>query len=205
MHLGRFKQGKDESLRSYVKRFNLEADQIPDLQDGVSFDNFIRGLKKGSFKFDLVKKSVHAMAKALDEAEAFIHAKEICSASKDTKTGEISVLFGNKEKTGRKVTRTNDTWAISKEHDIAIAEQKSGRPQEKLLFEYNTDLGKILIDVGTRFDLERPFPMKSPMENRDPKLFCQFHEDVGHDTKDCRILKRALDGLTAEGHLKGYL
>ncbi|XP_056695468.1 uncharacterized protein [Spinacia oleracea] len=173
MHLGRIQQGKDESLRSYVKRFNLEARQIPDLPDGVSFDNFIRGLKKGSFKFDLVKKSVRTMAEVLDEAKAFINATEICSASKDGKT----------------------------EHDNSPGHKKE-RPQEREYFEYNTDLLTILKDVGTRFDLERPFPMKSPDESRDPKLYCQFHEDIGHDTKNCRSLKRALDGLASKGHLK---
>ncbi|XP_056688356.1 uncharacterized protein [Spinacia oleracea] len=114
MHLSRIQQGKDESLRSYVKCFNLEADQIPDLQNGASFDNLIRGLKKGSFKIDLVKKR-------------------------------------------------------------------------------------------TMFDLERLFPIKSPVESRDPKLYCQFHDDIGHDTKYHRTLKRALDGLAAKGHLKSYL
>lgn len=58
MHLGRIQQGKHKSLRSYVKHFNLEIGQIHLLPDSVSFDNFIRGIKKGSFKFDLVKKSV---------------------------------------------------------------------------------------------------------------------------------------------------
>ncbi|XP_021861440.2 uncharacterized protein [Spinacia oleracea] len=47
--------------------------------------------------------------------------------------------------------------------------------------------------------------MKSPAESRDPKLYCQFHEDIGHDTKDCRSLKRALDSLASKGHLKNYL
>ncbi|XP_056691613.1 uncharacterized protein [Spinacia oleracea] len=73
MHLGRIQQGKDKSLRSYVRCFNLESGQIPDLSDGVAFDNFFRGLKKGSFKFDLVKMSVRTMEDALDEAELFIH------------------------------------------------------------------------------------------------------------------------------------
>ncbi|XP_021866425.2 uncharacterized protein [Spinacia oleracea] len=205
MHLGRIQQGKDESLRSYVKRFNLEAGQIPDLPDGVSFDNFIRGLKKGSFKFDLVKKSVRTMAEVLDEAEAFIHATEICSASRDGKAGEATDSSGKKEKMDRKVPRVNGTWALSKEHDTNSPGQKRGRLQEREYFEYNTDLLTILVDVGTRFDLERPFPMKSPAESRDPKLYCQFHEDIGHDTKDCRSLKKALDGLASKGHLKNYL
>ncbi|XP_021839327.2 uncharacterized protein [Spinacia oleracea] len=205
IHLGRIQQGKDESLRSYVKRFNIVAGKIPDLPHGVSFHNFIRGLKKGSFKFNLVKKSVRTMAEVLDEDEAFIHATEICSASKDGKTGEATDSSGKKDKTDRKAPRVNGTWALSKEHDTNSPEHKRERPQEREYFEYNTDLLTILLDAGTRFDLERPFPMKSPAESRDPKLYCQFHEDIGHDTKNCRILKRALDGLAFKGHLKNYL
>lgn len=60
------------------------------------------------------------------------------------------------------------------------------------------------MDVGSKFDLECPSPMNSPVESWDPKLFCQFHEDVGHETKDCKILKRALDGLEAKGFLNRY-
>ncbi|XP_056698456.1 uncharacterized protein [Spinacia oleracea] len=198
MHLGRIQQGNDESLRSYVKRFNLEAGQIPDLPDGVSFDNFIRGLNKGSFKFDLVKKSVRTMAEVLDEAEAFILETEICSASKDGKTGEATDSSGKKDKTARKTPRVNGTWALSKEHDTNSPGHKRERPQEREYFEYNTDLLTILVDVWTKFDLERPFPMKSPAECRDPKLYCQFHVDIGHDTKNCRSLKRALDGLASK-------
>ncbi|XP_056688659.1 uncharacterized protein [Spinacia oleracea] len=205
MHLGRIQQGKDESLRSYVKRFNLEARQIPDLPDDVSFDNFIRGLKKGSFKFDLVKKILRTMAEDLDEAEAFIHATEICSLSKDGRTGEATDSSGKKDKIDRKAPRVNGTWALSKEHDTNSPGHKRERPQEREYFEYNTDLLTILKDVGTRFDLERPFPMKSPAESRDPKLYCHFHEDIGYETKNCRILKRALDGLASKGHLKNYL
>ncbi|XP_021850762.2 uncharacterized protein [Spinacia oleracea] len=204
MHLGRIQQGKDESLRSYVKRFNLEAGQIPDLPDGISFENFVRGLKKGSFKFDLVK-NVRTMAEVLDEVEAFVHDTEICSVSKDGKAGEATDSSEKKEKTDMKVSRVSGTWALSKDHDSNSLGQKRERPQEREYFEHDTNLLPILVDVGTRFDLEWPFPMKSLAENRDPKLYSQFHEHIVHDTKDCRSLKRALDGLASKEHLKNYL
>ncbi|XP_056688687.1 uncharacterized protein [Spinacia oleracea] len=105
----------------------------------------------------------------------------------------------------RKAPRENGTWALSKEHDTNSPGHKRERPQEREYFEYNTDLLTMLKDVGTRFDLERSFPMKSPPESRDPKLYCQFHEDIGHETKNCRSLKRALDGLASKGNLKNYL
>ncbi|XP_056697853.1 uncharacterized protein [Spinacia oleracea] len=205
MHLSRIQQGKDESLRSYVKRFNLEAGQIPDLPDGVAFDNFIRGLKKGSFKFDLVKKSVWTMAEVLDEAEAFIHASEICSVPKEPRGSDTAEPEAKKEKFGKK-TRPNGTWAIAKESDrvLAAAGQKRSRTYGRERFEYNTDLYTILMGVGSKFEIDRPFPMKSPPESRDPKLYYHFHSDIGHDTKECKSLNRALDGLAAKGFLKNY-
>ncbi|XP_021836028.2 uncharacterized protein [Spinacia oleracea] len=47
--------------------------------------------------------------------------------------------------------------------------------------------------------------MKSPPESRDPKLYCHFHSDIGHDTKECKSLKKALDGLASKGFLKSYI
>ncbi|XP_056697782.1 uncharacterized protein [Spinacia oleracea] len=63
----------------------------------------------------------------------------------------------------------------------------------------------ILMDVGSKYEIDRPFPMKSPPQSRDPKLYCHFHSDIGHDTKECKSLKRALDGLAAKGFLKNYI
>ena len=79
MHLGKIIQNKDESLRNYVRRFNTESLQISDLTDCVAFDNFIRGLRPGSFKFELVKKGISSIQDALREAERFIQATEICA------------------------------------------------------------------------------------------------------------------------------
>ncbi|XP_056695517.1 uncharacterized protein [Spinacia oleracea] len=63
----------------------------------------------------------------------------------------------------------------------------------------------ILMDAGSKYEIDRPFPMKSPPESRDPKPYCHFHSDIGHDTNECKSLKRALDGLAAKGFLKSYI
>lgn len=48
-------------------------------------------------------------------------------------------------------------------------------------------------------------PMKSPVESWDHNLYCKFLAEVGHNTKDCRSLKRALDGLVVKGFLNSYI
>ncbi|XP_048493534.1 uncharacterized protein LOC125494065 [Beta vulgaris subsp. vulgaris] len=104
MHLGKVVQGPKEALRSYVKRFNLEALQIQDLNAGVAFDAFIRGLRPDSFKFDLVKKKITTLTEALKEAEAFIHATEVLAEAKQPEAKKIEeALFSQKRVFPRKL------------------------------------------------------------------------------------------------------
>ncbi|XP_021844901.2 uncharacterized protein [Spinacia oleracea] len=147
------------------------------------------------------------MVDALDEAESFIHATEIFSVPKESKGTMIADHPQRKDKADKKTNRPNGTWAIEKKGYQANTSQgqKRGRPYDKERFEYNTDLYTILLDVSDRYKIDRPFPMKSPVETRDSSLYCKFHCDVGHETKDCKSLRRALDGLAAKGFLKSYL
>ena len=43
-------------------------------------------MRPGSFKFDLVKKKITTLAKALRDNEAFIHATEVCAEAKHPKS-----------------------------------------------------------------------------------------------------------------------
>ncbi|KAL2898004.1 Tetraacyldisaccharide 4'-kinase, partial [Bienertia sinuspersici] len=90
MHLGKIIQQQGESLRSYVKRFNLEMLQIPGLSDQVADDSFVKGLQTSRFKFDVVKKGQRPLQEILVEAESYIHATEICSTTKPDKAEKKS-------------------------------------------------------------------------------------------------------------------
>jgi len=85
MHLAKIVQGDKESLRSYVQRFNLESLQIPNISEGVAFDNFFRGLRDGTFKFDVVRRNCKTLKGILEEAECFIHAQELCASTRKDK------------------------------------------------------------------------------------------------------------------------
>ncbi|KMS94188.1 hypothetical protein BVRB_023920 [Beta vulgaris subsp. vulgaris] len=104
MHLGKVIQGPKEALRGYVKRLNLEALQIQDLNAGVAFDAFIRGLRPGSFKFDLVKKKITTLTEALREAEAFIHATEVCAEAKQPEVKKVEEAVQPKKICPRRLT-----------------------------------------------------------------------------------------------------
>ena len=50
------KQLKDETLRSYITRFNKETLSINEADDKILVSTFTNGLRKGKFLFSLYKR-----------------------------------------------------------------------------------------------------------------------------------------------------
>ncbi|XP_071906208.1 uncharacterized protein [Coffea arabica] len=48
-----------------------------------------------------------------------------------------------------------------------------------------------------------PRPLGGDKSRRDQGLYCAYHRDVGHDTEDCRHLKKDIEKLIKRGHLGG--
>jgi len=64
IHLSKIKQGPQESLAEFVKRFHQEAMLIPNLEDGVAYTSFLNGLKSGRFKFSLAEQKETTLAES---------------------------------------------------------------------------------------------------------------------------------------------
>ena len=87
--LGKIRQGEQETLRSYVHRFNNESLQITGLTEEVAFHNFFKGLlDRSRFKFDIVHKGVRSMAEVMYEAKSYIRATKLYSMSQNKKGKE---------------------------------------------------------------------------------------------------------------------
>ncbi|GAA0150051.1 hypothetical protein LIER_37052 [Lithospermum erythrorhizon] len=50
--------------------------------------------------------------------------------------------------------------------------------------------------------MRRPPRYKTPQKKRDISKFCQYHNDHGHDTNDCRHLKIKIEKLIQRGQLR---
>ena len=64
-----------------------------------------------------------------------------------------------------------------------------GRPLSKVL--------EKLIEKG----MLRPMPSQQPLPNANPKLYCKFHQTIGHDTDVCTRLRHEIQDLIDTGKI----
>ena len=69
-------QQEDESLRSYVTRFNKEAILIDEADDKVLVTAFTGGLRLGEFLFSLYKNDPKTMAETMYKAMKYMNAED---------------------------------------------------------------------------------------------------------------------------------
>ncbi|XP_027102845.2 uncharacterized protein [Coffea arabica] len=50
-----------------------------------------------------------------------------------------------------------------------------------------------------------PLKMSGSRDKRNSNLYCLYHRDIGHETEDCNDLKREIENLIRQGHLKQFI
>ena len=64
------KQQEDETLRSYISRFNKEMLSINEVDDKILMAAFTNGLRKGKFLFSLYKNDLKTDRKSVVEGKS---------------------------------------------------------------------------------------------------------------------------------------
>ena len=77
------KQREDETLQSYISRFNKEALSIDEADDKILVAAFTNGLRKGKFLFSLYKNDPKTMSEVIYRATKYMNAKDALSAQEE--------------------------------------------------------------------------------------------------------------------------
>ena len=77
------KQRKDETLRSYITRFNKKALSIDEANNKILVAAFTNGLRKGKFLFSLYKNDPKTMLKVLYRATKYMNVEDALLTRKD--------------------------------------------------------------------------------------------------------------------------
>ena len=77
------KQWEDETLRSYIARFNKETLSVDEADDKIFVIAFTNGLWKGKFLFSLYKNDPKTMSDVLHWATKYMNTEEVLLAREE--------------------------------------------------------------------------------------------------------------------------
>ena len=97
------KQREDETLRSYIARFNKEALSINEADDKILVAAFTNGLRKGKFLFSLYKNDLKTMSDVLYRATKYMNAEDVFLTQEKRERQEDT-----RQDKGQKMARTRD-------------------------------------------------------------------------------------------------
>ena len=101
------RQREDETLRSYITRFNKEALSIDEANDKILVAAFTNGLQKGKFLFSLYKNDLKTMTEVLYRATKYLNVEDALLAQEE-KLRKRERQEDTRQDQGWKKARTKD-------------------------------------------------------------------------------------------------
>ena len=219
-HLLTIKQGSQETLKSYVQRFNAESLKIDVLDDKFAVTAFIAGLGMQSkdLMFSISKNPQANMVEVLAKAEKYINGeealmskKESSSNSKDKKTterrrGRSPKRQGDQRKSpGAEQERSPKRRGNLRDRLGPSQPERRRRYSSQHFTPLTASVSQVLHEVRNEQFLRWPAPMKSSPATRDNTKYCEFHRDYGHRTDNCIQLRREIEYLIQRGYLRRFI
>ena len=206
-HILTVKQGSQESLKSYVQRFNAESLKIDIPDEKFVITAFIAGLRVQSkdLMFSISKNPQASMAEVLAKAEKYIDGEEALISKKESSSTHKE-KSGTDKRRGRSPKRQNDQEK-SPRTDRERSPKRRGNLRDRLgppQFErrrryspqrftpLTASVSQVLYEVRNEQFLRWPTQIKSDPATRDNTKYCEFHRDYGNRTDKCIQLKREI-------------
>ena len=204
-HLLTIKQGSQESLSSYVQRFNAESLKVDIPDEKFAITAFIAslGVQSKDLMFSISKNPQASMVEVLAKAEKYINGKEaLISKKKSSSTHKEK--SGTDKRRGQSPKRQSVRETSPKKDEerspkrLGNLRDSLGPPQFERRRRYSpqrftpiiASVSQVLREVRNEQFLRWLTQMKSDPTIRDNTKYCKFHWDYGHRTDNCIQLKR---------------
>ncbi|GAU38515.1 hypothetical protein TSUD_396320 [Trifolium subterraneum] len=191
-------QGPEESLRSYIERFNKVSVEV-EATDKMKLYLLEEGLREGTkFKEAVGIVEVQTLDAFFELAQRYIkwEDKKKASEVRRTRTFEVGGPSSQREE------RRGDE---KKREGGKVREAKPPKSHFTYYTPLNAPRDRILSEISSA-DFKSAgirFPKQLPAKpNVDKKKFCRFHKSYGHVTDDCVHLKDAIEILIQKGYAR---
>ena len=219
-HLLTVKQGSQESLKSYVQRFNAESLKIDIPDEKFEITTFIAGLgvQSKDLMFSISKNPQASMAEVLAKSEKYINGEEALISKKESSSTHRE-KGGTDKRRGRSPKRQSVRENSPKKDGERYPKRRGnlrdrlGSPQFERRRRYSpqrftpltASISQVLHEVRNEQFMRWPTQMKSDPTIRDNTKYCEFHRDYGHRTDNCIQLKREIKYLIRRGYLRRFI
>ncbi|XP_014517192.1 uncharacterized protein LOC106774662 [Vigna radiata var. radiata] len=178
--LVRMRQGREESLKTFMDRFNRTAQQVRNADQRMIVSALTTALQPGPFVDYLYAEEPQTMDELQNRLASFIRVEEGRSHQRGREEGESTSRI-EKERRGEK--------------------RPFGRVEQGSSFRGE---GRFKIPQYIHYT-----PLNAPrtkvMEEADESKYCRYHQNRGHTTEDCKTLKDKLESLVQQGHLRQFV
>ena len=193
-------QGENESLRSFITRFNREALSVDEVDDKLLLAAFHNGVNFDLFIHKLYEKEPQSMAELVHSAQNFMNAKDAIIAKKRKRSERME---GNPSRQSEQGPRPKKGQMEARKDRDNKKFGPSARNQQYTPL--NVPLEHVLMQIKDNSSLKWPEKMKGDPNKRNRSKYCRFHRDHGHDTDECFDLKQQIENLIRQGKLKSFL
>ena len=219
-HLLTIKQGSQESLKSYVQRFNAESLKIDVPDEKFAITAFIAGLgvQSKDLMFSISKNPQESMAEVLTKAEKYINGEEALLSKRESSStrkekGAIDRRRGRSPKRQGDQRKSLGTERERSPKRRGNLRDRLGPPQSQRRQHYSphrftpltASVSQVLCEVRNEQFLRWPIQMKSDPATRHNTKYCEFHRDYGHRTDNCIQLRREIEYLIQGGYLRCFI
>ncbi|XP_062153622.1 uncharacterized protein LOC133861818 [Alnus glutinosa] len=190
------KQGPQESLRSYLFRFNQERLAAESQNEQFIHCAIYQGIRKdGALMADLARRPAERLQDLYDRAEEFVNQEETLRAFRET---EEAAKSGSRDR-GR-----------SKQETVPVRKEFTQRKPVKRVENYswtpvNAPAREILMEIRKDPNYKDPSPIKGRPHPRNRHKYCHYHDSFGHWTNTCVALKEMIEKYIADGKLTRFL
>ena len=231
-HLLTIKQSPQESLRSYVQRFNAESLKVDVPEEKFTVNAFIAGLgvQSKDLIFSISKNPQANMVEVLAKAEKYINGEEALTSKRGSSSTHKEKSRTDKQQERSPRRQRNRERSPRKDRQRSPKRRGSirdrlGPPQPELRQRYSsqrftppppppppppplpltTTVSQVLREVQHEKLLRWPSHMRTGHTKRDSTRYCEFHRDHGHRTDDCIQLNKEIEYLIRQGYLRRYI
>ena len=191
------KQNLQESLRSYVQRFNAESLKVDVLDEKFAITAFIAGLRVQSkdLMFSISKNPQASMAEVLAKAEKYINGEEALISKRGSSSTHKEKSRTDKQREQSPGRQRDRERSPRRDRERSLKRRGSvrdrlGPPQPELRHQYSprqftpltATVSQVLREVQHEKFLRWPSQMRTDLTKRDNTGYCEFHRDHGHRT-----------------------